>query len=284
VKRSKTHKETGSSDNNFDSFSKVMLCTTGEPSFLKHFNTDPHYLRTLQIEDKRLYAFVLKIKAKFQSSRVNEYSIKRVAELTGVARKTAKKYLNNLFAQDLCFIDNNTLVMRSLKHSSFYARRKDYQIHVSPEHSINDIVYLLDLQIIKLKISQQQFARDAKRNEYMSRHNSGFTLKEYKKHLKVKRDYPNLTHGALVEQNVIGTRKLAEELNCSQSRVCKLLHSLEQMGEISLSEDKRVIMRGVPQGFDMAEFKKQTGKKAGYLYQIGGLVVLHMGMAITVLT
>lgn len=252
----------------------------------KFFPLDSKFLRRLSIEDRKAFSFVLKIKTRFENSRVYNYTPQRLSLEIGVSEYMTKKIVNKLvkigFAK---FNTSGDLILASLDNMIHAVRSRHCGITVYKNDSLQDIVDKLSLITLECHIKNQDFAKYIKSND-QKRKDLISNEKRVPKHLveeqkQFGKRYENLLRGDLVEANYLGMRKLGKILNCSTDSAWKFLCRQKQMGTLTAKPDLREICHNFDSRFFFPEeIKQELGKKAGYLYVAHDILYAHLGTII----
>ena len=252
---------------------------------------DPSFFEDLNNEDKKSMAFLLKLKQHFISGRVWNYNALTLSKQIGVSVYNIKKHVNFLLENGYCYINKQgDLVCISLdKIMQTQTKKRKYSVFVCYENTINDIVDKINFCVLKFSFSRQDYVRRLKRNEQeaydvkfdnperLSKGEAKAFLKEYKRRNKIVESNSKITHGELLDYNILGLRRLSVLLNCSTKKASYFVSVLRDAEVIKTQEVISVFARGVNKNFSCEDYKDSVGKKAGYLFRVGSFIYLHMG-------
>lgn len=251
-------------------------------------NLNNSFISSLSIDDKRAFALLLKIKAKYSNSRVFDYSISSLSKSINVSRYSVQKYVDTIISNGWGYITNNDqLVMVSFKKIFKGATFKEYSVDIYPNDTINEIVDKINFIILKRNISQQDYVKTFKGYEHYSSidcNKKKLSLKDYKKLKRVRKNNPSLLRGVFVDFNVIGMRKLAKLLNCSLSSASSFIKRLVKDGLIVISHVKELVKKSVWRSASNETIHQSNKSSFGYYYThnnnlyrfIGTRVIINM--------
>lgn len=252
---------------------------------------NPSFFENINNEEKKSIAFLLKLKQHSISGRIWNYDPIFLSGSIGVSVYNVKKHISYLLDKKYCYINKQgDLVCLSLdKIMETETKKRKYSVFVCSENTINDIVDKINYCVLKFSFSRQDYVRRLKRNEQeaydvrfekperLSREEIKNFIREYKRRKKVLKSNSKITHGELLDYNILGLRKLSVLLNCSTKKASSFVDNLRKKGVVKTTEVVSVFARGVNKNFSCEEYKDSVGKRAGYLFRVGSFVYLHLG-------
>ena len=252
---------------------------------------NPSFFEDLDNEDKKSIAFLLKLKQYSISGRIWNYDPLTLSKEIGVSVYNIKKHVSYLLDKGYCYLNKQgDLVCLSLdKIMQTQTKKRKYSVFVCYENTINDIVDKINFCVLKFSFSRQDYVRRLKRNEQeaydvkfdkperLANGEAKAFLKEYKRRKKIVGSNSKITHGELLDYNILGLRKLSVLLNCSIKKASCFVSVLRDAEVIKTQEVVSVFARGVNKNFSCEDYKDSVGKRAGYLFRVGSFVYLHLG-------
>ena len=251
------------------------------------FKLNLEYIEELSLEQKKVIAFVLKIKQQFANSRIYDYSPKTLSKKIGVSEYNIKKYVGCLIKNNQAYFAGNDVVIKSLDSIIEKNRYRSKSVLIFKDYSIKDIVSVIDLILIKREVNKQKFVRSLKCDEritsgaFTAPHQHYMTNKKYDRVRDYRKNNPQLLRGAYEKDEFIGVRKLASILNVSQATASKVLKHLEHLKLIK-TERKVMVCSGVFMNtFVTSEQLNDAIGGVGYYYREGNNLMLDKGTKIT---
>lgn len=252
---------------------------------------NPSFFEDLSNDGKKSIAFLLKIKQYSINGRVWNYDASTLSKEIGVSVYNIKKHVSFLLGKGYCYINKQgDLVCLSLdKIMETQTKKRKYSVFVCSNNTINDIVDKINFCVLKFSFSRQDYVRRLKRNEQeaydvkfdkperLSKGEAKAFLKEYKRRNKIVESNSKITHGELLDYNILGLRRLSVLLNCSTKKASAFVSVLRDAEVIKTQEVVSVFARGVNKNFSCEDYKDSVGKRAGYLFRVGSFVYLHLG-------
>lgn len=240
------------------------------------------FLQKLSLEEKRAFAIVLKIKSIYSNSRVYDYSVAKMSEKFGVSKYITQKYIQIIEDKQWGKVHDGQLELYGLNVITQRFRTKEHYISIEPDDNIGSIIDKINFILLKREVARQNYIKEFKGYELKTKRvckKKEFTLKDYRKLLKIRKYNPELLRGAYIDFVVIGLRRLSSVFNCSIGNVSYFLKRIELAGLATFEKVKELVRRGVP--FATSEtIKEVIGNKLGYYFVSNNNLYRYLGTKI----
>lgn len=232
------------------------------------FWSHPDFFKYNSSEELALYHWV---KSRYTNSTFYRYKAYKLAQKTGLAPQTCKKYVQALIQSGLAFIHNGNLTMKATRKALRSYKSGWIKFQINKKDTLKDISELLYISIIKEAKDQQQYVLNLKTDiSKMNDCSRKFSLKQIK---ALKRKEKEFT-GKVYDQIVLTTRNLAKKTNISHSKMAKIISNLNKKG--ILNRKFLIDTLGIYSG----EIYHNLG--LGHTYSHNGILYIHRGSLINI--
>lgn len=246
-----------------------------------------YFIKKLSYEERKSFALLLKIKQRFVNSIVYEFSPKALSKKIGISEYNIKKHVAVLLKKGYARVDGDNLIMLPLNDIIKGRRRREHSVTVNKDDSLKDILYKLNLIILKNNFYKQNFCRRVKRNglelKGLVKKKDIRNAKDVKRVKKFVEKNKDICHGSLEDYNYIGMRKCAELIGCSLDTAARMVNYLKGKKIIKTQHIVKTIKTGSKGYFDSQQVKESMIGLSGHIFRIGSYIYIHMGTSIELL-
>jgi len=213
------------------------------------------------------FAMYLQVRASFRKPFIYNYNTAKLAKITGLDRRTCKKYVDVLLKEGLISFLNGHLQF----HNHFYIAGEGLVRYIpTKDKSHKKILDELQYLAITLNITQQSYKVV----------NSGLSSGTKKVYRKVLKQNGFLDCGDGMKRQIYNSsRQIAKVLNTSHTQAARIIRKLKKLKYIS---SKEVISQfGFP--LSLSDLQGLNEVMQGYFFNKEGVSYIHHGIKLKLL-
>jgi hypothetical protein len=256
-----------------------------------HFKIQLDFIESIKDNHSEMKAFALylKIKSRYKSSVVYNYSPEKLSKDFNVSIYEARKYVAEMCRMDLCvrqYAKDTRLYLTSFRNLKITEKGKREILNIHATDKIKNVVVKLRYVLLRYHlINKQLYIKNAYTdvvNLEARKGASGYSFQDKKRILRKVKKLNRIGYSFLCPEKVsvkiyAGYRKMASICGCSVDSVLAMLLALKRMGYIKgflqLIEqtDKNVLEY---------EFSDMRNTTRGHVFAFNNTVYIHRGTQI----